>query len=359
MMRLKKTTAALAVFCLIVGLTASVPVGARPVAQDKDKTAKKDKKDKSDKKDKKDKKDKDGGDQSAAANDRDLRNVMWSEPTDIESRDLFNGEGGAAGAPDPQGKFTFEKRVSSGTSEKIHVSDDKGRKWTVKFGPESRPETAASRIIWAAGYHVDQDYFVKRTHIEGRGGFDVWDVRFERRDDGYSEKGLWSWEANPFLGTRELQGLKVLMALINNWDLKEDNNKIVRPGKKSGGDRDVQLYYIADVGGTLGSTGSFFSKLPFFGNAPAGTKGDPDAYAAQAFIEGVRNGQVVFHYKGKDPKALEGVTVENARWMGSLLGRLSDKQLADAFRAGGFTDAEIITYVKAMRGRINQLQNLK
>ena len=73
----------------------------------------------------------------------------------------------------------------------------------------------------------------------------------------------------------------------------------------------------------------------------------------------VKNGQVVFHYKGKDPKALEGVTVENARWMGDLLGRLSDKQLADAFRAGGFTDAEIITYVKATRGRINQLKNLK
>ena len=68
---------------------------------------------------------------------------------------------------------------------------------------------------------------------------------------------------------------------------------------------------------------------------------------------------MVFHYKGKDPKALEGVSVENARWMGDLLGRLSDKQLADDFRDGGFTDAEIITYVKATRGRINQLKNLK
>ena len=77
------------------------------------------------------------------------------------------------------------------------------------------------------------------------------------------------------------------------------------------------------------------------------------------FIDGVQNGQVVFHYKGKDPKALEGVTVENARWMGELLGRLSDKQLADAYRAGGFTDAEIITYVKATRARIDRLRNLK
>jgi len=290
---------------------------------------------------------------------KEARPVMWEEPSDIESRDLFYGPGGAEGAPDANGKFTFEARSTKGTSEKIHVVDDKGRKWTVKFGPEAKPETAATRIVWAAGYHVDQDYFVKRTHIEGRGGFDVWDVRFERRDDGYKEEGLWPWDTNPFNGTRELQGLKVLMALLNNWDLKVDNNKIVRPNKKSGGDRDIRVYYDADLGATFGSTGSFFSKLPFFGNAPAGSKGDPDAYSNQVFIDGVKNGIVVFHYKGKNPKALEGVTVENARWMGELLGRLSDKQLSEAFRAGGFSDAEVDTYQKALRNRINQLRNLK
>lgn len=310
------------------------------------------KKDKADKP----KKEKDSGPSNSAA---DGRPVMWQEPTDIESRDLANGPEGAEGAPDPNGKFTFEDRAPGGTSEKIHVSDDKGRKWTVKFGSEARPETAATRILWAAGYHVDQDYFVKRAHIEGRGGFDVWDVRFERRDDGYKEEGGWSWQANPFAGTRELQGLKVLMALVNNWDLKDENNKIVRPNKKSGGDRDERIYYVADLGGTLGSTGSFFTKLPFFGNAPAGSKGDPNGYSKQAFIEGVKNGQVGFHYKGKNPKVLEGVTVENARWMGNLLGRLSDKQLSDAFRAGGFSDSEVTTYLRAMRARINELKNLK
>ncbi|MFY9553820.1 MAG: hypothetical protein WAV20_20485 [Blastocatellia bacterium] len=285
--------------------------------------------------------------------------TLWENPTDIESRDLFNGLGGAEGAPDPNGKFTFEERSKGGTSEKIHVIDDKGRKWTVKFGPEARPETAATRIVWAAGYHVDQDYFVKKAHIEGRGGFDVWDVRFERRDDGYKEDGSWTWKANPFSSTREMQGLKVLMALVNNWDLKDVNNKIARPDKKGGGNRDMRIYYVADLGGTLGSTGSFFSKLPFFQNAPAGSKGDPNGFYNQPFIEGVKNGQVVFFYKGKNPEFLEGVTVENARWMGNLLGRLSDKQLTDAFRGGGFSDGDATIYLRAMRDRINQLKNLK
>lgn len=337
---------ALTLVSLLICLLSFAP-GYGTVPQKQDKTEKKKQKEERKK------------DKQASSATGDARSVLWQEPTDIETRDLFNGPGGAEGAPDSNGKFTFEERSKSGTSEKIHVIDDKGRKWTVKFGAEAKPETTATRIVWAAGYHVDQDYFVKRTHIEGRGGFDVWDVRFERRNDGYKEEGLWSWEANPFNGTRELQGLKVLMVLLNNWDLKMDNNKIVRPDKKSGGDRDERVYYIADLGATFGSTGSFFAKLPFFGNAPAGTKGDPDGYYKQAFIDGVRNGQVVFHYKGKDPKALDGVTVENARWMGELLGRLSDKQLSDAIRSGGFSDTESATYLRALRDRINQLRNLK
>ena len=55
----------------------------------------------------------------------------------------------------------------------------------------------------------------------------------------------------------------------------------------------------------------------------------------------------------------EGITVENARWMGSMLGRLSEKQIGDAFRGAGFDDSQVATYVRAMRERIGELQNLK
>lgn len=331
-----------AFICSTVGVT-----GAFAGSQKKDKGDKPNK----EKKEKKDAKDSGGGAEAHA--------VLWLEPTDIESRDLFNGPGGAEGAPDPNGKFTFIERSKSGTSEKINVEDDRGRKWQVKFGAEAKPAPAAARIAWALGYHVDTDYFVKRTHIEGRGGFDVWDVRFKRRDDGFKEAGIWSWHLNPFNGTRELQGLKVLMALLNNWDLKEDNNKIIQPSKKSGGDRSEMIYYVSDLGATFGKTGSGIRKIPGFMNAPAGTKGQAGPYSDQVFITKVSNGQVVFNYKGKDPKVLEGITVENARWLGNLAGRLSDKQLSDAFRAGGFSDGEITTFVRAVRARINELKNLK
>ena len=56
---------------------------------------------------------------------------------------------------------------------------------------------------------------------------------------------------------------------------------------------------------------------------------------------------------------LDGVKVEHARWMGNLLARLSEKQLKDAFRAGGFTESEVDIYVNEIRDRIKQLQNLE
>src|ERR1044072_645543 len=166
----KRTICAFALMYVFVSLTVVAPARTGLVAQDKDKKSKKDKDDK-------DKKDKQKSDDANAGEDESGRPILWRDPTDIESRDLFYGAGGQEGAPSPSDKFTFVKRSSSGTSEKIIVDDNKGRSWTVKFGAEVKSETSATRILWAVGYHVDQDYFINRTHIEGRGGFDVWDVR--------------------------------------------------------------------------------------------------------------------------------------------------------------------------------------
>jgi hypothetical protein len=285
--------------------------------------------------------------------------VLWNDPVDIESRDLFYGPGGSEGAPDQAGKLTYVGKDTKGTQKKIYAKDDKDREWTVKFGPEARPETAATRIVWAVGYHTDEDYFVGRVHIDGMPGGDATNVRFKRRHGGFKEVGLWTWENNPFVGTRELEGLKVLMVVMNNWDLKVDNNKVVRPSKKSGEDPDERVYYVGDLGATFGKTGSLVHDMHLPGDPPAGTKDKPAQYAHQTFIDGVRDGTVRFHYKGKDPSTLKGIRVENASWIGNILARLSEKQLTDAFRAGGYSDSETSTLVRAMQERIKELQNLK
>jgi hypothetical protein len=288
--------------------------------------------------------------------------VLWQPPVDIECRDLFYGAGGRAGAPDPSAPFTYVRRQKTGTQKKIIVQDVHGYEWTVKFGPEARPETAATRIVWAVGYHVDQDYFVPRARIVGKEDIDARDVRFERRDDGYKETGNWEWEDNPFVGTPELEGLKVVMALLKNWDLKTSNNDIVIRKKDPG----PCIYYVADLGATLGRTGTFLNGVPLFGDAP-GTinfspgkaKGDPEAFAGEKFIKEVCDGRVYFYNRRSHSRhRMNGVSVATARWMGALLGRLSDKQLADAFCASGYDSAETALYVSILRARITELQQL-
>jgi hypothetical protein len=288
--------------------------------------------------------------------------VLWQPPVDIECRDLFYGAGGREGAPDPSMPFTYVRRQKSGTQKKIVVEDVDGRKWTVKFGPEARPETAATRVVWAAGYHVDQDYFVPRARIVGEKNIDARDVRFERRDDGYKEVGNWAWDDNPFLGTRELEGLKVVMALLKNWDLTTRNNDIVIRKKESG----PQIYYVADLGASLARTGTFLNGVPLFGNmpvnlsfAPNKAKGNPYAFADERFIREVRGGRVYFNIRRSHSRdRINSVSVECARWMGALLGHLSDKQLTDAFCASGYDPAETTLYVSIMRARIIELQRL-
>jgi hypothetical protein len=273
--------------------------------------------------------------------------VLWQEPTDIESRDLFYGIGGREGAPDPAGKFTFlaDHGSPNDSNPKIDVKDERGRIWTVKFGPEVKAETTATRIVWAVGYHVDQDYFVEQATIDGFSRLEARNMRFERDDDGWKKVGRWDWRNNAFVGTREFDGLKTLMALLNNVDLAETNTKIVRP--KGGAEQLV--YYVNDLGASLGLT-----------KDPSESKGAAKDYVKNDFIAGVKNGEVDFRITRRlANQVLNGVKVEHARWMGNLLGRLSDKQLTDAFRAGAFSESEVATYVKEVRDRIKQLQNLE
>ena len=117
MLAKRKIISVLAVICLLMGLTAILPVQADFGAQMKDKSDKqkgdKDKKDK-----KKDDKDKDKDDKTSADEMSSGRALMWREPTDIESRDLFHGRGGAEDMPDPSGKFTFVRRSTGGTRKR-------------------------------------------------------------------------------------------------------------------------------------------------------------------------------------------------------------------------------------------------
>ena len=138
--------------------------------------------------------------------------LMWTNPADIRSRDLYYGSGGATDVPGTH--FSFLKEDLDGTNPKFDVKDEYGVKWKVKLGIEAKPETAATRIVWAVGYHTNEDYFVSQIRVNGmpahlhRGrdlvGADgtVRDARLKRESPGEKKIGTWSWRDNPFSGTR-------------------------------------------------------------------------------------------------------------------------------------------------------------
>ena len=271
--------------------------------------------------------------------------VMWVEPADIATRDLYLGPGGEAMKPDLN-NITFIRDQTEGYSTKYRVKDGQGRTWVAKIGKEAQSDTAANRLLWAIGYHTEVAYLVPSATIPGKGTLS--NVRFEARPDEIERTGDWSWDDNPFKNSPEFHGLKVMMVFINNWDIKDANNEIlyVRDGQTG---KEELRYIISDLGGSLGKTGSFVSR----------SRNKPEDYVKSEFIQGVDNGVVKFKFGGKRGDLFKGITVEQARWVGELLSRLSDQQIMDAFRAANYTPEEIQAYTTAVKARISALAALK
>ncbi len=278
--------------------------------------------------------------------------VLWRDPGDVSALDLFHGPGGEAMKPDTS-RLTFVKEETGGYSKKYRVKDAKGRVWVAKIGKEAQPETAAVRLLWAAGYMPEITYLAPRAAIEGKGTFE--NVRFEARPETVERFDEWRWDSNPFTGTRELQGLKIMMALIENWDLKDSNNRVLAT-QGAGGN---ELHYVvSDLGATFGKTGGQSSPMAFLRNVK-GSRNEPEDYASDKFIEGVEGNQVRLHYSGKNSGLMRGVTVEDAKWLGAILSRLSDRQIEDAFRAANYGPEEVRLLSRAVRSGIGELTGLR
>ncbi|HLL75111.1 MAG TPA: hypothetical protein VK421_07570 [Pyrinomonadaceae bacterium] len=280
--------------------------------------------------------------------------VLWREHADASSLNLLDGPGGEAMRPDLS-KVTFVREETGGYSKKYRVKDAAGRTWVAKIGKEAQSETAASRLVWAAGYQSEITYLAPSATIEGKGTFE--NVRFEARPEGYDRLEIWKWAQNPFANTPELRGLKLLMGLLENWDMKDDNNKIVYvPGE--GGAQGELRYIISDLGATFGKTDSPGGVSSWLRQV-RGTRNEPGDYVGDKFITGVQGGNVVLDYEGKNSKLMRDITVEDARWLGTQLAKLSDEQIADAFRAANYTPDQVKMLTAAVRSRINELVALK
>jgi hypothetical protein len=301
--------------------------------------------------------------------------VIWQDPGDIRSLNLFWGPGGEKHQPQPP--VTFVEEDMHGTSPKFDVRDSNDKKWRAKLGLEAKPETAATRLLWAVGYAANENYFFPELQVAnmparlkrgqdlaGKEGL-VPNVRLQRHPEGKKRVGNWNWHHNPFYGTREFNGLRVMMGLIANWDLKDDNNGIFENEKGVA----PRLYEVSDVGTAFGTAGKRYSDKE--------SKGNIEAFARTKLIAHIHKNYIDLNFPKRPPLSSlfqfewkfffrqtrmlwigRHIPRADAKWIGSELVQLSPDQIRDAFRAAGYSPQEIELCTQAVISRIQELNSL-
>jgi hypothetical protein len=246
-------------------------------------------------------------------------------------------------------RVEFIKEETQGHNKKYRIKDAKGQVWIAKYGREAQPETAAVRLLHGLGYKTEINYLVPTLTIPGKGKFE--NVRLEARPENIERLDEWKWKDNPFVGTNELQGLKIMMVFFTNWDLLDLQNKVLRVNNN--GTIEHQ-YVISDLGATFGKVGN--NNLPFFFRLGRKTN-DPGTWYEAGFVSGVKDGMIDFDFKGKGRGLMEDITVEQGRWLAHRLTQLSDRQLEDAFRAANYPPEEVTLLRQGVRERTAELSN--
>jgi len=266
------------------------------------------------------------------------------ENTDIASRDTFYGPGGREMVPDLS-HITFIKKETSGYNKKYRIRDGSGRVWVAKYGREAKPETAATRLLWALGYPTEINYWVPQLRIPGVKTLQ--NVRLEARPDFIKRGDNWDWKKNPFVGTNDLAGLKIMMVLFNNWDIATRQNKIIED-KRTG----RRYYIISDLGATFGKLPN--NSLPIFWRLGRSIN-KPNSYSRGSLVRDIHNGRLELAFKGKNGSIFKDISVAKGRWLVERLLQLRDYQIRDAFRAANYSPAEIQILANAVKTRISEL----
>lgn len=292
--------------------------------------------------------------------------IIWQDPGNVEKLDFVGGFGGRDKAPKPP--FAFLEESMSGSNPKVRVKDANGVEWTAKFGSEVNAETFTTRIAWAAGYFVEPAYFVPSGRIENAGKLDrarkhvgsdgsFTDARFEmRREEGVKkldDDKSWSWVSNPFVGSKELKGLRVIMMLVSNWDnkdlrdVKRGSNTAIYHTPVNEGLED--RYMVADWGGAMGKWGGFITR----------EKWDCKGFQSQTrdFIKGIKGDLVEFGYSGQHTSDFKNdIAKSDLKWLLQYVGRITDDQLRAGLQASGATAEEVECFTQSLRDRINQMK---
>ncbi len=275
---------------------------------------------------------------------------FWKAPVDLAERNLFDGPWPTSVAPDPKGTYDFVSAKHVGVSPGFTVTDEHGTEWSVKQGPEAQVEVAVSRILSAVGYRQPPVYYLASWTLTGAPAKTLQsEGRFRPKLPNLKDAGEWSWHVNPFIGTQPYNGLRVLMMILNESDLKDSNNTIysIKTPADAPNNTASRWYVVRDIGAGLGETGRVEP-----------TRGDSELFVRTGFIKGVSNGEVVFNYHGRHQELADHLSPADVRWMCDLLARLRPAQWQDAFRAAGYGAEITDRYIARITEKIAEGQAL-
>jgi hypothetical protein len=275
---------------------------------------------------------------------------LWEAPTDLVRRDLAHGPGGRRLAPDAGVTYKLEKVDRTGYSDGYDVIAPDGRRWSVKIGPESQTEVVSSRVLWALGYHQPVVYYVPQWKMSGAVDGLQPAGRFRLEESHRKTVGDWSWYENDFVHTQPFKGLIVANLILNNWDWKTSNNKIIETRENGSTGR---IYLVRDLGASLGRTTfpGWLSWTPLR-KWKQGTRNDIEGFESQNLIERVDENRVDFDYRGLNASLVESVGAADVIWTCRLMSRISDRQWNDLFGSAGYPDAESLRYIRKIKAKI-------
>jgi hypothetical protein len=298
---------------------------------------------------------------------RSSRATLWRDAGALSADDLEAGPCRSNGVPAPP--FHFLEEHDTGSQPCVSVRDAARREWRVKWGHEVHTEVFGTRLAWALGYFAEPTYFVGSGTIEGtrdlrraKACIDeqhrFTDARFELSEPGverHFDAHGWAWHENPFVGTHELNGLKILMMLVSNWDNKDvrdvarGSNTAIFEYRLPNHEREAR-YLIIDWGAALGAWGS---------NVIQRGRWDPEAFAGQnqQFVTGVEGDIVQFGYQGqRTADVAANITRADVAWFLRVADCLTDDHFRAALRASGANREEIDLFTAALRARLDQLR---
>lgn len=298
------------------------------------------------------------------------RHRIWHEVHGEQANDLRYGPGGAALVPAPP--FDFVEELTTGSHPGIAVRDAKQRLWRVKWGYEAKPESFCVRFAAACGYFAEVTHYVASGHINGvttltrarssvadEGSFT--DARFELEDRSVRmlfDEHSWAWHDNPFVGTRQLDGLKIVVMLLSNWDSK-DRRDVSRGSNTAIFEYPVSRfasearYLITDWGGAMGKWGTTIVSRD---------RWDAEGFEAQTagFVTAVHDGVVDFGYQGQRSEIGRGIPVEHVRWFYRRAARrITEPALRTGLLASGATEEEAGRFARALMTRIEALGRVR